>query len=320
MSKLVVIGNGFDIYHTLDTSYKSFGAYLKKNKSDIYDNLTGVYGFPDIDDENTFNIWADFENSLSLLDGETLFESLSDFLAVPGSPEFRDRDWNSFAIEIQLFSEKMTSDLFQALKNFISEIKYPPVCELSNITLNLDKDAEYLSFNYTDTLERYYGIPLNEINFIHGQTCDNEDLIIGHGVDPENFAQKEAEPPQGLSEEEMEWWIDERNNSYDHSYELGKQELYSHYRHSFKDTNSILKSNSSFFDNLSNVTEVVVLGHSLSEVDQAYFERIQRSVAPGCCWFVSGYGEKEKISHRCTLINLGIDAKKMHIKDMEGFR
>lgn len=31
MSKLYVIGNGFDLHHNLNTTYSTFGVYLKKN-------------------------------------------------------------------------------------------------------------------------------------------------------------------------------------------------------------------------------------------------------------------------------------------------
>ncbi|RLV57976.1 hypothetical protein D5018_19725 [Parashewanella curva] len=134
------------------------------------------------------------------------------------------------------------------------------------------------------------------------------------------FIEKESEPQQGLLKEEIKWGIDGRNNSYDHSFELGKQELYRHYRQSFKDTNSILNKNRSFFDNLFHVTEVLVLGHSLSEVDEPYFEEIKKRVNPDCLWSVSAYGESEKISHKNTLINLGIEEKKITIRNIESFK
>ena len=48
MKTLYIIGNGFDMYHGLDTKYQSFGFFLKKKHSRIYDYLTDYYGFKTI--------------------------------------------------------------------------------------------------------------------------------------------------------------------------------------------------------------------------------------------------------------------------------
>ncbi|WP_215491193.1 AbiH family protein, partial [Escherichia coli] len=46
--KLYIIGNGFDLHHELDTSYFSFGDYLRKKDQDIYDHLVDFMGFTDL--------------------------------------------------------------------------------------------------------------------------------------------------------------------------------------------------------------------------------------------------------------------------------
>lgn len=43
-----------------------------------------------------------------------------------------------------------------------------------------------------------------------------------------------------------------------------------------KDTASILDNNSKYFDNMKSITEIIVLGHSLGEVDWPYFKKIQQ--------------------------------------------
>ena len=46
--KLYIIGNGFDLYHNLNTSYRSFGLFLKSKYPVIYDRLIEYYGFSDL--------------------------------------------------------------------------------------------------------------------------------------------------------------------------------------------------------------------------------------------------------------------------------
>ena len=50
MKTLYVIGNGFDIYHNLDTRYQSFANYLAENYDEIYELLLQYYALPDIKD------------------------------------------------------------------------------------------------------------------------------------------------------------------------------------------------------------------------------------------------------------------------------
>ena len=163
-SKLYVIGNGFDIYHGLDTKYYTFGLFLKNNHITIYDHLIEYYGFSDLDinEEGIYDaLWAEFENSLALLDSDTVLEAYSDSVASPGAPDFRDRDWNTFAIDIEMIVEELTVKLFNAFREFILNVEYPNYLSVKN--LPLDKNALYLTFNYTDTLAHlrsfYYQFP-----------------------------------------------------------------------------------------------------------------------------------------------------------------
>jgi len=259
-SKLYIIGNGFDIYHGLDTKYQTFGLFLKNNHITIYDHLIEYYGFSDLDINDA--LWAEFENSLALLNSDTVLEAYSDSVARPSSPDFRDRDWNTFAIDIEMIVEELTVKLFKAFREFILNVEYPNYLSVRN--LPLDKNALYLTFNYTDTLERYYGIPRENILHLHGKASSKGNVfILGHGIDPQSFESEDPKPPKGLSDEEHEQWLEHMADSYDHSYELGKNELLKYFSQSFKETSLIINDNQSFFETVKNIKEVIVLGHSL---------------------------------------------------------
>lgn len=68
------------------------------------------------------------------------------------------------------------------LHRWINTIHYKR--RFRNKLLHLDKDAKFLNFNYTIFLETEYGIPHENICYIHGCRKDKiGSLIIGHGDD-----------------------------------------------------------------------------------------------------------------------------------------
>jgi hypothetical protein len=317
MNKLVVVGNGFDIYHGLDTRYISFGKFLKERYSNIYDNLLEFYGFSDIDDSDVDKLWAEFEYSLSLLDGDTVLENNSDYIAIPASEEFRDRDWGAMAVQIEMLVEDLTDNLFKAFKEFILQVKFPFDDELEVKKLKLNPNDLYLTFNYTNTLERYYKIPSQNISYIHGKAEESgSKLLLGHGIAPENFKEKQVEPPTGLSDDDLSEWEEHMADSYDHSYELGKDALFNYFTKSFKETSKIISDNQYFFYDLKGIKEILVLGHSLSEVDIPYFSKILNSTDNTAIWSVTYYGSNEKNRHKGTLKSLGVKDNSIRLIDM----
>lgn len=317
MTKLYIVGNGFDMHHGLDTRYQAFGFYLQTYYSEIYDYLIEYYGLPDLNknDKNSYNdplyLWSEFEKALADLDFESVLDNNTDLVAKPGAPNFKDRDWHSFSIEMETIVNDLTINLFKAFKQFILKIEYPK--RIDGKIILLDKDASYLTFNYTDTLERYYEIPPENILYIHEKADHDENtLVLGHGIDPENFKLEEASPPEGLNDEEYENWKEEMADSFDYSYESGKQELMTYFVKSFKQTSEIISENESFFQKIENVTNIILLGHSLSEIDKPYLTEVFNSVTKNSIWSATYHENTDKYSHEEKLFDLGI--KKDHIR------
>ena len=315
--KLYIIGNGFDRHHKLETNYQSFGLFLKNEYPIIYDGLIEYCGFSDLTKQPIDDVlWNEFEENLSLLDPEIVFDGHRNSLANPGSSEFRDRDWGTFSIEMENVVDNLTTNLFKAFREFILNVEFPLLN--SNLKLCLDNRALYLSFNYTDTLEQYYGISESNINYIHGKAkTGNTDLILGHGVDPDNFKNEAPKPPEGLTEDDVERWREQINDNYDYSFELGKEELLSYFLRTFKQTKDIILLNSVFYNKIHNVDEVFILGHSLSEIDMPYFHEIMRIINGNPIFTVSYYSRTEYHSHKETLLNLGINKKCIRLIKMD---
>ena len=207
---------------------------------------------------------------------------------------------------MELIIKDLTTTLINDFNTFILEVEYESIPD--DTLIKLEDDSHFLNFNYTETLQESYGIPEERITYIHNRAdADNCMLILGHGTDPSSFIEKEEEPPQGLSEEEFYEWREQKADEYDYSYESAKQEILSYYTKAFKNTASIIENNIDFFANLTEVEKVIVLGHSISEVDLKYFEVLKAKLNENVIWSVSYYSELEKQMHNETLLHLGIN-------------
>lgn len=304
MDRLYIIGNGFDLYHGFPTRYSNFSEYLQVHNPELLELIQRYYFL-----ENNVDLWANFEENLANLNKEELLEDLSDYLPIISSDDFSDRDWHSFSIEVQSKVGALTSGLCEEFRQFIIPATSTPRID-DSIKLSLQNNAKYLSFNYSETLEKYYLIPQSNITYIHGKANDSSGaIILGHGIDPNEFKVEPETPPEGLSDEELEKWYEYMSDSYDYSYEQGVDEVYDYFTDSFKDTEQIIKNNSDFFSSLNDIKHVYILGHSLSEIDMPYFQKIHESLPKQSHWHVSFRGEDEYLEKKDAVINIGVPDK-----------
>jgi len=81
MKNLYIVGNGFDLYHGLDTKYQSFAKFLAKKDNEVYELFLKYYGLPDISEDivtkEEYASWATFELSLANLDYEQVLDGLT---------------------------------------------------------------------------------------------------------------------------------------------------------------------------------------------------------------------------------------------------
>lgn len=304
METLYIIGNGFDMCHGLDTKYQSFGFFLKKRHSQIFDYLIDYYGLPYLEDiGKKYYEWNNFERALADLEHERVLADNSDYLPNVASDDFSDGDWHALQQVMESIVEDLTTNLFNEFKEFILDVKFPIID--SKDLLRVNKNSTFISFNYTDTLEQYYNVPPKNIFYIHNKAKSNDTLILGHGTNPDNFIVEEEKMPDGLSFEEQDEWRERMSDNYDFSYEQGRNEILGYFSKSFKYTEEIISKNKSFFDGLKDVKSVIVLGHSISDVDQAYFEKIMESIEnKKIKWTASYFGEKQSIFENMRAIGL----------------
>lgn len=309
--KLYIIGNGFDLHHYLKTSYYDFSTFLQEKYNDIYSTLESYVSYPNSDND----LWSRFEENLANLDAEEILSEHTDTLPDYASDEFRDRDRYVFPDIMEEHFEKLTNGLFSAFEEFIQQVEYPNYSWEHKI--EIDKEATFLTFNYTDTLERLYSIDKSKIVYIHNSACYGTDnIILGHGIDPVTFEDKRPDPPDGLKPDELEEWYNQ-NDDYDYSYDEGKQNLMRYFKVTYKPTKEIISRHSSFFASLKTVKEIYVYGHSMSSVDLPYFEEITKNISNDVKWTVSFYDSSEHKRHQITLNKLGISSDNIRLIQLE---
>lgn len=288
MSVLYIIGNGFDLYHQLNTRYTDFASYLKVQNQRVLDDFNQYYCIV-----NNQDLWADFEVNLSNLDTEMVLDELSDYLPGSFGGDFQDRDRYSFQIEIKMLVDRLTTVMKDEFKKFIVNACNVNLNPKNNI--NFIANSRFISFNYSNTLEKFYNIDRKEILYIHGSAFDNNSIILGHGVNPSIFKNDVVEvvPPEDLTEEDLEIWYQEISDEFDYEYELGVTEVNNYLAESFKNTAEIINENKSYFASLQDIDTVVILGHSMSDVDTPYFDEISKNIKKNSYWLVSYYSDTE---------------------------
>ena len=84
----------------------------------------------------------------------------------------------------------------------------------------------------------------------------------------------------------------------------------------YKDTESIIEKNRYFFKSLADITEVFILGHSLSDIDMDYFVKVRECVSPWCRWYISYYSEDDKCNIEWLARKLNIEVSMIQIPNL----
>ncbi|EGI25751.1 conserved hypothetical protein [Escherichia coli TA206] len=266
--RLYIIGNGFDIRHGLPTGYKHFKSYVAKNDQELYD---AIEEYMPAGEE-----WNELESALAEIDYDLILQNNEMFLASYNTDDWRDAYHHDYPYEV----DKITRILSVRLKEqFVDWVKGINIADADNSKQYIPPipiDSLYFSFNYTNTLQQIYAVPDAQIIHIHGNCSYDDDLILGHSFRVEKSINSYIGPDQDTRIAEAYDSIDEY---------FGK---------TFKPSEDIIKEENVFFSSLKNVDEVIVLGHSLAEVDGAYFSEINKSIQENAQWIVALYRGEEK--------------------------
>ena len=265
---LVIIGNGFDIWQNLDTSYKSFKKYYQEHRDEILAKLK--IKKIKIKDEN----------------GKT--QKISDVELIYGDPfdpgKLDDEFWHTFeasldkidAFKVNLYFGKSKKQLKQLKKTAQNarKILITAFCDWVN-SIKIEKqdckfhfkdNCYFVNFNYTETLEKCFGIDEDDICHIHGDAKDPESIIVGHCSHPQS-------PEIALKQ------LGGRFRGLYHIEEI----LFETDKHTEENIMAMSLDFSTRIINNYEIENIYVLGHSFGEADMSYFEFFKRATGDDKC-------------------------------------
>lgn len=156
---LYIIGNGFDLHHGLNTSYKNFRDNVVLKAPNLWKQLIDIYG----DDVTKDMWWSDFEAKLADINYYHLLNS-DNGVAMGG-------------MKVQNF---LTGQLPPLFGKWINSIKLHILPENE---VDIDKDALFFTFNYSLVLEKKYKVNKDNIWHIHNSIEEVDKIIVGHDSD-----------------------------------------------------------------------------------------------------------------------------------------
>lgn len=327
---LYVIGNGFDRYHGAKSTYWDFRGYLIRHDDFALKMFELFFGprsmmnnFKSIKDyllclqygralpapRNTWAckcLWNDFERYLGELNRERVFDFMDEELSELDEEE--DGFYTNFDALIGWVSDivkECSVEMQYHFHRWINTVHYEK--GFRKKMLLLDGNAAFLNFNYTLFLETEYGIPREQIVYIHGERRQKfGKLVLGHraenaeaafdewihknrnkrryrpnlkGKNGRYFANDKLVYLAFFAEDEAKgrWRLPVRYYAAD----LIEERLEDYYKENVKRCGEIIDRNLEFFKSLRELQEITVLGHSLGDVDLPYFRAIlDHVVAP----------------------------------------
>ena len=304
-TELIIIGNGFDIMHCIQSSYRDFDKTIGKN-SELRFHMETYLQCEDL--------WCNLEESLASLNAGAMLDTtdmwLNDFDAY--DPDAQAADYHAAIdtamLPIQVLTEQLPKRFRKWVESLTIDTSKKPLGNL------ISPDAAYLNFNYTECLEKIYGVPDNKIKYIHGcrkkiKGRKKDELILGHvpGIDYlKHYKPTRAMVPHYKSQRKA--------YLLESAMETGIHNWVNYYEETFtKKTSDIIQQNKAFFEQTASVKDIVVIGHSLSVVDYPYFLEIVKANAGKATWHI-GYHSLDDLKRLIDfVINIGLEACKIEI-------
>lgn len=319
---LFIIGNGFDLAHNLHTGYNCFRCWLLRqvaqyreehiNQSltipeaikdnhgeDVISNEVETENFllqilencPDLDEK-----WNTLEDSLYSLDLQDAFDE-DNFFSKDNAMDkdgilhyaWLDEQYRSSIKNLRINIQYLKK-LFSIWINSVSIFATPRFALQELMT----RDDVYISFNYTETLEKIYDIPSNRIYHIHGlrwskytkeshSYYESGNLIIGHG-------RRETKEFDGMPEvvaDEATKIIEDLR----------------------KPTTQIIEKYEELWSMLSAVDSVYGYGFSYSRADLPYVEKICQMLDESIVWHLHTYDDARNKENENSIRGCGFKGK-----------
>lgn len=347
MKRLFVIGNGFDRAHGLETCYSDFRNFLKTNDSKFFHKILEIYKYSfkreihiithevlntnDFDEEKYgYNLlWKDFEKCMKYVNESLIFDDY-DF-NLDNETEYDEQIKENIKRIVYEVFYNIYENLQDYFYEWISSININKLKKKTSLITNKNKDL-YLTFNYTRVLEEVYDIK-DGVCHIHGEV-GKASLIIGHNNNKRiNELEEELnyyttrnkiilnqeKIDKGI--EEFEEYVEEEETNKEFNERIKAEELLKFYKKTYKNTSFYIEKNNYFFNNISKVDEILVIGHSLNEIDMPYFRYIFSNTKNKVKWKIYSYPNKEEVKKELKkkILDLGVKEENIEILSSDEF-
>lgn len=266
---LYVIGNGFDIHHGIDSRYSDFQEFLYKTGKSFLVGQIEVF-YPSVTNTSDYN-WGDLEMALGDIDYQATYNDCTDDITIDYDHPMQTSA--TFEDKPQQMLEEALDNLHASFENWVNSIDIS-CAEKDNTIYQFDANGSFLNFNYTETLESAYGIPSTSIVYIHGRRGRDNELILGHCTD--------LDIAEAFHEDNMIY----EDNAYEGIISIANSQR--------KNVSEIIASKDSFWKSLTNINRIITYGHSLSDVDAPYFQKILNSIQKNAEWHFGCYNEEDR--------------------------
>lgn len=303
MGSLFIAGNGFDIAHGIPTRYSDFRTFIVNQYPEALEFRDATVFLEDWKDIEVYEFaaeillstmdkmagenWCNFEEALAHINFNDKFPRV-----VHKQNESEDEDMGMmgyYLLYLDVLSSgfincsKIWQDFFRAwIKSIQAQIDDNVFSEKKVLRdLFTQSDMQFLTFNYTKTLQKIYGI--KKVVHIHNRV--GQKLIFGHEKDDATYDQYDCDPRTELS--------------------LGSSFLDDMIMSFKKDTETPMKKYSDFFKKLdSKIDKVYSYGFSFGKVDSVYIKRIVSSISPDAVWHFTAFEAQDSESLRIKKVKL----------------
>jgi len=187
MKSLFIAGNGFDTQHCVQfktesgklikNSYRDFAKFFEEENKEIFDLFDEQLFRTNIENSEKYQGWDNLERE----NLNKALESESD-LDNPNDPI------NIFYKNFKKWIENLNSNM--SIDNFIDNKDKKEEFEGLKEIIS-DKEMYFINFNYTDTLNKIYGVDKGKICHIHGNST-NPIIAYNRESPAENFQNIES--------------------------------------------------------------------------------------------------------------------------------
>ena len=146
------------MHHQIRTGYQDFRHFVLENNQEIHDAAMNYVFFEDVD------LWRSFEQQLAHLDADSLSDELGCYLTSYGAEGWSDSAHGDYEYELEKRLDQLAGGLHAEFCKWIRTVRIPSRDQACGSLLNINPSGDFLNFNYTDTLERVYGVPQSKFS------------------------------------------------------------------------------------------------------------------------------------------------------------